>query len=138
MENKTFDRSNCDPLFVEVAHYVVERQAVSASAISDKFCIGFNRAERIIKQLEQAYIIGEKWSSLHPRKIYYCCARKLDKKLADLATIARLQPLEQSVQQMRQKNAKRRARITISNWQITFRLPRSYASKRRLVSALRR
>ena len=94
MENKTFDRSNCDPLFDEVAHYVVERQAVSASAISDKFCIGFNRAERIIKQLEQAYIIGEKWSSLHPRKIYYCCAHKLDKKLADLATIARLQPLE--------------------------------------------
>ena len=94
MNNKTFDWNSRDPLFDEVAHYVVERQAVSASAISDKFCIGFNRAERIIKQLEQAYIIGEKWSSLHPRKIYYCCARKLDKKLADLATIARLQPLE--------------------------------------------
>ena len=94
MNNKTFDWNSRDPLFDEVAHYVVERQAVSASAISDKFCIGFNRAERIIKQLEQAYIIGEKWSSLHLRKIYYCCARKLDKKLADLATIARLQPLE--------------------------------------------
>ena len=94
MNNETFDWNSCDPLFDEVAHYVVERQAVSASAISDKFCIGFNRAKRIIKQLEQAYIIGEKWSSLHPRKIYYCCARKLDKKLADLATIARLQPLE--------------------------------------------
>lgn len=94
MNNKTFDWNSRDPLFDEVAHYVVERQAVSASAISDKFCIGFNRAECIIKQLEQAYIIGEKWSSLHPRKIYYCCARKLDKKLADLATIARLQPLE--------------------------------------------
>lgn len=94
MNNKTFDWNSRDPLFDEVAHYVVERQAVSASAISDKFCIGFNQAERIIKQLEQAYIIGEKWSSLHPRKIYYCCARKLDKKLADLATIARLQPLE--------------------------------------------
>ena len=94
MTNKTFDWNSRDLLFDEVAHYVVERQAVSASAISDKFCIGFNRAEGIIKQLEQAYIIGEKWSSLHPRKIYYCCARKLDKKLADLATIARLRPLE--------------------------------------------
>lgn len=94
MNNKTFDWNSRDPLFDEVAHYVVEWQAVSASAISDKFCIGTNRAKRIIKQLEQAYIIGEKWSSLHPRKIYYCCARKLDKKLADLATIARLQPLE--------------------------------------------
>ena len=32
MENKTFDRSSRDRLFDEVAHYVVERQAVSASA----------------------------------------------------------------------------------------------------------
>ena len=94
MNNKTFDWNSRDHLFDEVAHYVVERQAVSASAISDKFCIGFNRAKRIIKQLEQAYIIGEEWSTRHPRDIYYCCFRKLDKKLADLATIARLQPLE--------------------------------------------
>ena len=93
MNNKTFDWNSRDPLFDEVAHYVVERQAVSASAISDKFCIGTNRAKRIIKQLEQAYIIGEEWSTRHPRDIYYCCFRKLDKKLADLATIARLQPL---------------------------------------------
>lgn len=89
-----FDWNSRDPLFDEVAHYVVERQAVSASAISDKFCIGTNRAERIIKQLEQAHIVGEEWSSRHPREIYYCCFRKLDKRLADLATIARLQPLE--------------------------------------------
>ena len=94
MNNKTFDWNSRDPLFDEVAHYVVERQAVSASAISDKFYIGTNRAKRIIKQLEQAYIIGEEWSSRHPREIYYCCFRKLDKKLAELATIARLQPLE--------------------------------------------
>ncbi|MBR3893066.1 MAG: hypothetical protein IKJ20_06355 [Alistipes sp.] len=94
MNKETFDWNSRDPLFDEVAHYVVERQAVSASAISDKFCIGFNRAKRIIKQLEQAYIIGEEWSSRHPRKIYDCCFPKLDKRLADLATIARLQPLE--------------------------------------------
>ena len=94
MNKETFDWNSRDHLFDEVAHYVVERQAVLASAISDKFCIGTNRAKRIIKQLEQAYIIGEEWCSRHPREIYYCCFRKLDKKLADLATIARLQPLE--------------------------------------------
>ena len=94
MNNESFDWGNCDPLFDEVAHYVVERQAVSASAISYKFCIGTNRAERIIKQLEQAHIVGEEWSSRHPRKIYYCCFRGLDQRLADLATIACLQPLE--------------------------------------------
>ena len=94
MNNETFDWNSRDRLFDEVAHYVVERQAVLVSAISDKFCIGTNRAERIIKQLEQAHIVGEEWSSRHPRAIYDCCFRKLDKRLADLATIARLQLLE--------------------------------------------
>ena len=94
MNNESFDWNSRDRLFDKVAHYVVERQAVLASAISDKFCIGTNRAKRIIKQLEQAHIVGEEWSSRHPREIYYCCFRKLDTRLADLATIARLQPLE--------------------------------------------
>lgn len=110
MNNETFDWNSRDPLFDEVAHYAVERQAVSASAIGDKFSIGTNRAKRIIKQLEQAYIIGEKWSSMHPRTIYYCCARKLERKLADLATIARLQPLEDKRQAERTEyEAKERA-----------------------------
>ena len=60
MENKTFDRSNCDPLFDEVAHYVVERQAVLVSAISDKFCIGTNRAKRIIQQIEESGVLTSK------------------------------------------------------------------------------
>ena len=37
MNNETFDWNSRDPLFDEVAHYVVERQAVSASAIREKF-----------------------------------------------------------------------------------------------------
>ena len=61
MNNETFDWNSRDPLFDEVVHYVVERQVVSASAISDKFCIGTNRAKRIIKQLEQTHIVGKKW-----------------------------------------------------------------------------
>ena len=71
MNNESFDWNSRDRLFDEGAHYVVERQAVSASAISDKFYIGTNRAKLIIKQLEQAYIISEGWSPRHPRKIYY-------------------------------------------------------------------
>lgn len=57
MNNETFDWNSRDPLFDEVAHYVVERQAVSASAISNKFCIGFNRAERIIRQIEESGVL---------------------------------------------------------------------------------
>ena len=63
MNNKTFDWNSRDPLFDEVAHYVVERQAVSASAISDKFCIGFNRANRIIRQIEESGVLTAKESS---------------------------------------------------------------------------
>ena len=60
MTNGTFDWNSRDPLFDEVAHYVVERQAVSASAISDKFCIGFNRANRIIRQIEESGVLTSK------------------------------------------------------------------------------
>ena len=62
MENKTFDWNSRDPLFNEVAHYVVERQAVSASAISVKFCIGTNRAKRIIRQIEESGVLTAKES----------------------------------------------------------------------------
>ena len=58
-----FDWNSRDPLFDEVAHYVVERQAVSASAISDKFCIGFNRANRIIRQIEESGVLTQKESN---------------------------------------------------------------------------
>ena len=59
--NATFFNWNSrDPLFDKVAHYVVERQAVSASAISDKFCIGFNRANRIIRQIEESGVLTSK------------------------------------------------------------------------------
>ena len=58
-----FDWNSRDPLFDEVAHYVVERQAVSASAISDKFCIGFNRANRIIRQIDESGVLTQKESN---------------------------------------------------------------------------
>lgn len=47
-----------DPLFEEVAHYVVSNQQGSASTIQRKFSIGFNRAGRIVDQLEAAGIVG--------------------------------------------------------------------------------
>ena len=81
MNNKTFDWNSRDPLFDEVAHYVVERQAVLALAISDKFYIGTNRAERIIKQLEQAHIVGEA-VRCKPRTVL-CTAEELEQKLAE-------------------------------------------------------
>ena len=57
MENKTFDRSNCDPLFDEVVEYTRGQKRLTASGISEKFCIGFNRANRIIRQIEESGVL---------------------------------------------------------------------------------
>ncbi|MFI3295594.1 MAG: DNA translocase FtsK, partial [Rikenellaceae bacterium] len=57
-----------DPLFAEVAHYVVANQSGSASTIQRKFSIGFNRAGRIVDQLEDAGIVGSAQGS-KPRQV---------------------------------------------------------------------
>ena len=94
MSNPAFDWNRRDPLFEAVAHDVINRQTVSALAICNQFHIKYNRAKRIIWQLEQAHIVGEQWNAQHSREILCCCTRTLDQRLADLATVARLQPLE--------------------------------------------
>ena len=52
MERK-FDFSLADPLFDEVVAYARRQKRLSASGIREKFCIGFNRACRIIRQIEE-------------------------------------------------------------------------------------
>lgn len=58
-----------DPLFEEVAHYVVNNQTGSASTIQRKFSIGFNRAGRIVDQLEAAGIVGRNEGGGKPRQV---------------------------------------------------------------------
>ena len=60
MENKTFDKNNCDPLFDEVVAYAQGQNRLTASGISDRFCIGFNRANRIIRQIEESGVLTAK------------------------------------------------------------------------------
>ena len=60
MENKTFDRSNCDPLFDEVVAYARKQKRLTASGISEKFYIGFNRANHIIRQIEESGVLTSK------------------------------------------------------------------------------
>ena len=60
MENKTFDTNNCDPLFDEVVEYARWQKRLTASGISNKFCIGFNRANRIIRQIEESGVLTSK------------------------------------------------------------------------------
>ena len=60
MKNETFDWNNRDPLFDEVVEYARGQKRLTASGISNKFCIGFNRANRIIRQIEESGVLTSK------------------------------------------------------------------------------
>lgn len=47
-----------DPLFVDVAEFVIPIGFASTSMIQRKFCIGYYRARNIVAQLESACIVG--------------------------------------------------------------------------------
>ena len=52
------DASNLDPMFEEAARLIVVNQLGSTSLIQRKFSIGYNRAGRLMDQLEKAGIVG--------------------------------------------------------------------------------
>ena len=49
---------NLDPLFTEVAKLIIKKKDTSISLIQRKFAIGYNRAARIMNQLEECGIVG--------------------------------------------------------------------------------
>ncbi len=55
---KEFDASDRDPLFEEAAKLIVMHQQGSTSLIQRKLKLGYNRAGRIIDQLEAAGVVG--------------------------------------------------------------------------------
>lgn len=60
MKNETFDWNNRDSLFDKVVEYARGQKRLIASGISEKFCIGFNRANRIIRQIEESGVLTAK------------------------------------------------------------------------------
>jgi len=58
LDMNSVDLSKRDPLFEEAARLIVSSQQGSTSNIQRKFSIGYNRAGRIVDQLEVAGIIG--------------------------------------------------------------------------------
>ncbi len=52
------DLNNLDPMFEEAARLIVIHQSGSTSLIQRKFSIGYNRAGRLMDQLEAAGIVG--------------------------------------------------------------------------------
>jgi S-DNA-T family DNA segregation ATPase FtsK/SpoIIIE len=53
-----FDLSDRDPLFDEAARLIVLHQQGSTSLIQRKLKLGYNRAGRIVDQLEAAGVVG--------------------------------------------------------------------------------
>jgi S-DNA-T family DNA segregation ATPase FtsK/SpoIIIE len=58
MDGKDFDLSDRDPLFEDAARLVVQNQVGSTSLIQRRMKLGYNRAGRLMDQLEAAGIVG--------------------------------------------------------------------------------
>lgn len=77
------DLNDKDALFEEAARLIVTHQSGSTSLIQRKFSIGYNRAGRLMDQLEAAGIVGPTQGS-KPREVYIMDEYNLEQKLADL------------------------------------------------------
>ena len=58
LEGKDFDSNNRDPLFEEAARLIVTSQMGSTSLIQRRMKLGYNRAGRLMDQLEAAGVVG--------------------------------------------------------------------------------
>lgn len=79
-ESGEINMDKLDELFEEAARLVVTTQQGSTSSIQRKFSIGYNRAGRIMDQLEAAGIVGPVDGS-KPRQLYYHDLYTLEKFL---------------------------------------------------------
>ena len=65
---KDVDMQHLDPLFEDAARLIVREQSGSTSLIQRKFAIGYNRAGRLMDQLERAGVVGAAMGS-KPREV---------------------------------------------------------------------
>lgn len=63
MEGKDFDLADRDPLFNDAARLIVQNQMGSTSLIQRRMKLGYNRAGRLMDQLEAAGIVGKNLGS---------------------------------------------------------------------------
>ena len=66
--SKDVDMQHLDPLFEDAARLIVINQSGSTSLIQRKFAIGYNRAGRLMDQLEKAGVVGVAMGS-KPREV---------------------------------------------------------------------
>ena len=58
LEGKDFDAADRDPLFEEAARLIVQNQVGSTSLLQRRMKLGYNRAGRLMDQLEAAGVVG--------------------------------------------------------------------------------
>ncbi len=82
-ENKQFSLSEMDDMLEDAARLVVETQHGSTSMIQRRMKLGYNRAGRIMDQLEGLGIVGPAEGS-KPREVLYYSVEELERFLAEL------------------------------------------------------
>jgi S-DNA-T family DNA segregation ATPase FtsK/SpoIIIE len=82
-KDKVVDLSNRDKLFEECAKVVVQTQSGSTSMLQRRFNLGYNRAGRIMDQLEAANIVGPA-SGSKPREVLFHSETELEQFLSTL------------------------------------------------------
>ncbi len=80
---EAFTKGELDPIFEDAARLIVGSQQGSTSLIQRKFKIGYNRAGRIMDQLERAGIVSRQEGS-KPRQVLCMDDMELDQKLQNL------------------------------------------------------
>ncbi len=83
MSGGGIDGKQLDPLFEKAAHSVVVTQQGSTSMLQRSFSIGYNRAGRLMDQLERAGIVGSAQGS-KPREVLIQDENSLDNLIATL------------------------------------------------------
>jgi len=77
------DLTHLDPLFEDAARLIVINQSGSTSLIQRKFAIGYNRAGRLMDQLERAGVVGAAMGS-KPREVLIQDEMSLNNLLGNL------------------------------------------------------
>ena len=80
---KDVDMQHLDPLFEDAARLIVINQSGSTSLIQRKFAIGYNRAGRLMDQLEKAGVVGAAMGS-KPREVMIQDENSLNNLLSNL------------------------------------------------------
>ena len=75
-----FDTKERDPLFEEAARFIVSNQQASTSSLQRRYSIGYNRAGRLMDQIEAAGIVGPSVGG-KPREVLIIDLMQLENKL---------------------------------------------------------